>query len=68
MYKKWVDNLNNRSEVSPIHVVISFEEHFPESAFTYRVVLRVEFVKTMESVSILLNYTKCNLLNTIEMI
>lgn len=45
--------LDNPSEVFPVHVVVSLEEHLAQPALADRVVLGVEFVKAVERVAVL---------------
>lgn len=47
------NNLDNPGEVLPIHVVVSLEEHFAQTALSDRVILCVELVEAMERVTIL---------------
>ncbi len=41
------------SKISSLNIVVSFNEDFSKSAFSYWVVFRIEFVKTMECIPIL---------------
>lgn len=44
---------NHMSKVLPFDVVICFDEDLSQSAFSYRVVLGVELVKSMKGVPVL---------------
>lgn len=48
-------NLDNASEVCPVHIVVSLQEHLPQTTLSDGVVLRIELVEALESVPVLKN-------------
>jgi hypothetical protein len=45
--------LDDPSEVFPVDIIVGLEEHLPKATLAHWVVFSVEFVKAVESVSIL---------------